>query len=56
MIGGGEIYVSKFHVAGMKYFRVFKRCTKADGIRNADFKKELNIFSINEKIALYRNN
>lgn len=45
---------NKIQVIEIKYSRAIKGYTKVDHIQNEDVKKELNVFSVSEKITFYR--
>jgi hypothetical protein len=40
--------------AEMRFLRSVKGCTRLDKIRNEDIRKELGMFSINDRIRRYR--
>jgi hypothetical protein len=47
--------MNRIQTAEMRFVRKVKGCCRLDRIRNEDTRAELNICSINERIADYRN-
>jgi hypothetical protein len=46
--------MQKIQSAEMRFLRSAKGCTRLDTIRNEDIRKELGVFSVNDRIRRYR--
>jgi hypothetical protein len=46
--------IQKPQAAEMRFLRSVKGCTRPDKIRNEDVRKELGLFSINDRIRRYK--